>query len=374
MKSQDHAPIPVCPQGDEISSPSSGNRSFSVAVLVPTYRRPEHLRRCLCSLVKQTMRPREIIVVVRDTDGESRDVVREFQARICSPTLTMVPVTAPGPLPAIERGFDALRARSEIDLVLVIDDDAQADPRWIETISRHFNDPTVGAVAGRVVTWIEGRLLDLPPAQVVGRISWYGRHTGNMYRPVAFTTVREVESFVGANVALRRTVLDELVVDRRVRGSAIAYEVDLALQIIEKHYRVLFDPQACVHHFEAPRPPDVESREDVPRKISTYSHNHTYVMMKHLPLIRRLAFLVYFFLIGERGSWGILTALAETLLKRQVSHWPHVLLAYGGKIAGVKSYLDFRRERRRSVAQSTRHVLLRRDEPHGGGLEGEAHS
>lgn len=326
--------------------------AFSTAVVITTYRRPEYLRRCIVSLLGQTRLPKEMVVVVRDTDEESQEVVREFQERAGPGRVRMVLVREPGIPAAVRRAFTVFAGRRDIHLVLVIDDDAEAEPDWCERMSRHFTDPTVGAVAGRVVSYTDGRLLDLPPARVAGYISWYGKHIGNMFRPLSFDDVRPVKSFMGGNVAYRRTLLDDLVVDTRFIGSAMAYEVDLAFQVRARGYRILFDPLARIHHFEAPRPPDVEPRDDVERKIYSYSHNHTYVMMKHLSLWRRLAFLVYFFLVGERGSWALLTALADTLLRRRVSHWRQVPLAYRGKMAGLKSYLDYRREKKSASARS----------------------
>jgi GT2 family glycosyltransferase len=288
----------------------------------------------------------------------------------------MVSVMEPGLLAALKRGFEALRGRDDIDLVLLIDDDAEGEPDWIERMSRHFIDPTVGAVGGPAVSVIEGYLREPPSAHVVGRISWYGRHIGNMYRWPSFSDVRPVQTFMGGNVGFRRTVLDHLEVEMRLIGSAVANEIDLAFQIVGEGYRILFDPLARVHHHEAPRPPDVESREDVERKIYSYSHNYTYVMMKHLHLWRKLAFVIYFFLRGERGSWGLLTALGETVLRRRVSHWRHVPLAYRGKIAGVKAYLDYRRERRSRLVRSRRVTRSNEGDRLGGpiGTAFKAHS
>lgn len=371
-----HAFVKTHRRGGQNPPRLRGAETFSVAVVIPTYRRPEHLRRCLRSLLQQTHLPQEVVVVARDTDGESQEVVREFQTAASPSPVTLIFVTEPGLIAALRRGFAAVVGRSEIDLVLVIDDDAEAEPEWCERMSRHFTDPTVGVVGGRVVSYNNGRLLDLPPADVVGHISWYGRHIGNMYRSLTFTEVRPVESFMGGNVGFRRAVLDHLEVEKRLIGSAVANELDLAFQVIGRGYRILFDPLARVHHYEAPRPSDVESREDVQGKIYSYSHNHTYIMMKHLPLWRKLAFLVYFFLRGERGSWGLLTALAETVLRRQASHWRQVPLAYRGKIAGLRSYLDYRKERRSRRQQSGKGARSNEGNQLGRpiGLPDEAHS
>ena len=49
-----------------------------ISVLVPTYKRPESLARCLDALVHQRTAAAEILVIVRSEDGAGQDVVRSY--------------------------------------------------------------------------------------------------------------------------------------------------------------------------------------------------------------------------------------------------------------------------------------------------------
>ena len=44
---------------------------MKITVLIPTYRRPKDLGRCLEALQKQTRPADEVLVVVRNTDAET---------------------------------------------------------------------------------------------------------------------------------------------------------------------------------------------------------------------------------------------------------------------------------------------------------------
>ncbi|MCS6817911.1 MAG: glycosyltransferase [Blastocatellia bacterium] len=339
------------------------------AVLVPTYRRPAYLERCLRSLLHQTHRPRCIVVVVRDDDEASHAVVRRFQEAIAerregaSPTgrsdgirdllgspveIHAVSVALPGPVWAFKRGIEALRARTDVELVFVTDDDAEAEPEWIERGSRHFVDPTVGIVAGRIIPYKNGHPVDLPAPKRVGVLSWYGRYVGGFERPEETHVLRSVAGFQGANAVIRREILERIEVDPRFIGYGVQFELDIALQVRRLGYRILFDPECRVRHFEAPRAIPEEARGDLKQLIYSYSHNHTYLMLKHLPWLGKLAFLLYFFVRGERRSLGLLTALWEAMRTPRQSWGEQLRLSLAGKWQGLRTYWQARRALRRS--------------------------
>jgi len=336
-----------------------------VAVLVTTYRRPDYLERCLRSVLRQTLRPRCLLVVVRDEDGASRAVVRRFQDEVLGSSrgkpardpwavpleIRTASVTRPGPVWAFRRGIEVLRARSDVALVFVLDDDAEAEPEWIERGSRHFADPTVGIVAGHILPCPDGIRATPPPVKRVGRLTWYGRYIGGFERPGDIRGPIPVAAFQGANAAIRREVLDRIEVDPHVIGYGIQFELDIALQVRRLGYRILFDPECRVRHYEAPRALAEEARDDLKRLIYTYSHNHTYLMLKHLPWFGKLAFLVYFFVRGERRSLGALTAVWEAVRAPRRSWGEELRLSVRGKWEGVRTYWRRRRALRRSSGE-----------------------
>ncbi|HHX4174322.1 TPA: glycosyltransferase family 2 protein, partial [Burkholderia contaminans] len=102
-----------------------------VSVVVPTYRRPDLLERCLDALCAQVFDPTayEIVVVDDDSDGSARPVVERCRARV-----TDVPairyMTAPatqGPAGARNVGWRSACGA----LIAFTDDDTIPDPAWL---------------------------------------------------------------------------------------------------------------------------------------------------------------------------------------------------------------------------------------------------
>lgn len=122
------------PQREAI--PTNGAQALlypTVSVVVPTWRRPALLERCLEALVRQTLSPLhyEIIVCDDGPDEATRALVeriadahraRELQVRY-------LPITATqGPAGARNAGWREARG----DIIAFTDDDTIPDPRWLE--------------------------------------------------------------------------------------------------------------------------------------------------------------------------------------------------------------------------------------------------
>lgn len=104
-----------------------------VSVVVPTWRRPAMLERCLEALVRQTLAPQCYEIVVCD-DGPD-DATRVLVERIADAhrarglQIDYVPVTATqGPAGARNAGWRHARAQT----IAFTDDDTIPDPRWLE--------------------------------------------------------------------------------------------------------------------------------------------------------------------------------------------------------------------------------------------------
>ncbi|KVR43025.1 glycosyltransferase family 2 protein [Burkholderia multivorans] len=132
-----------------------------VSVVVPTYRRPDLLERCLDALCVQVFDPTtyEIIVVDDDPAGSAGPVVDACRAR-----MTDVPairyLSAPdtqGPAGARNVGWRSARGA----LIAFTDDDTIPDPTWL----RHgaaalLAEPSAAAAAGRIEVPLRPRPTD----------------------------------------------------------------------------------------------------------------------------------------------------------------------------------------------------------------------
>jgi glycosyltransferase involved in cell wall biosynthesis len=294
----------------------------TIAVVIASYQRAEHLRRCLKALGPQLERGDEMIVVTRPTDTESRNMLNTLDMPV-----TSVDVLTPGVIHAENAGL----AASWSDLVAFIDDDGVAPPHWLSRIRAHFiHTMDLGAICGPVLPVIEGEV-QRRPTGVWGRVLWYGCHIGNTDRiPERLT---ECDIVRGCNMAFRRKLIGRF--DTRLLGYW-RFEDDAALAVKAQKYRVICDPELAVLHYLAP------IRVEFSRGVSAHdayclNHNNTYVLGKHFPVLRRIAFIIYTFAIGDEQSLGIARLLSRLLQRRDRESVRFAAASLAGKWAGLRS-------------------------------------
>lgn len=104
---------------------------MTLAVLIPTFRRNESLRRALESVFAQTLTPDRIVVADNSPEGGARDVVMSLQAHAPCP-LVYVHATTPGVASARNAGFAACEGMRQI---AQLDDDESAAPGWLAALA-----------------------------------------------------------------------------------------------------------------------------------------------------------------------------------------------------------------------------------------------
>ena len=74
------------------------------------------------------------------------------------------------------------------------------------------------------------------------------------------------------------------------------------------------------------------------------NHNHTYVLLHHLRGVRRVAYLVRQFAIGNRGGeWAVGAAAYATVVERSLRWRDALPHAYRGRVAAIRAFVDERR-------------------------------
>lgn len=127
-------------------------------VVVPTYRRPEFLNRCLAALVAQDVDPAAYEIIVAD-DAVSPETERQVNgwAERTGRAVSYVPVMgAHGPAAARNAGWRKARGA----IVAFTDDDCMPDPGWLAAGTAIFEDPAIVAACGRVVVPLRPRPTD----------------------------------------------------------------------------------------------------------------------------------------------------------------------------------------------------------------------
>ncbi len=210
----------------------------SVIICAFTERRWPDLMAAVDSVVRQS-HPADEIVVVIDHNAEL-----EARATAALPVARVVANRhAPGLSGARNTGVQAARG----DVLAFMDDDALADPGWLQALLAHYCAPDVVAVGGAVLPWWEsGRPQGFPE-----EFDWV---VGCSYRwmPTTRTADRNLN---GANMSYRRQVIDLVGgfadgIGRVGTRAAGCEETELCIRAGAAFPTgvILYDPQARVSH------------------------------------------------------------------------------------------------------------------------------
>ncbi|MBN3791239.1 glycosyltransferase family 2 protein [Burkholderia sp. Ac-20353] len=292
---------------------------MKISVLVPTYRRPADLARCLLALQRQQRLPDEVIVVARPEDDATHERLADPSVGGMLP-LRIVPVDVPGQVAALNKGLDSARG----DIVAITDDDAAPHRDWLARIESAFAaDPRVGAVGGRDWVHEKGRVLD-ESRELVGQLTASGKIIGNHHLGVG--GAREVDMLKGANMSYRRAAIERLRFDTRLRGAGAQVHNDMAFSMGVKRagWKLVYDPLVAVDHYPAERFDDNRRDAASLNAVSNSAYNLHLILREHLPPLRREIAWWWYTVVGTRvypGLAHVVLALRSANGDSVREHW-----------------------------------------------------
>jgi GT2 family glycosyltransferase/glycosyltransferase involved in cell wall biosynthesis len=303
-----------------------------VSVIVPTYKRPESLSRCLDALLRQDRKPDEILVVARRDDEASRRCMCERSEETIRFVPIEVPSGRPGFVAALNAGVDA----SCGEILCLTDDDAEPRPDWVSrTLATFGDDPSIAAVGGRDWVYHDGSLVD-GEELIVGNVSRRGRVVGRHHLGVG--PPRDVAVLKGVNLGVRGDLLRQVRFDTRLRGVTLEQnsEMGLCFSLLRMGFRIVYDPAIAVDH--RPQPRVAETREFGRRQVRDAAHNETLALLEYLPPRGQMMHLLWTTAIGTRSAPGLAQAARQLLSTGD----PKLGLLFGnlsGRVLAVLTYL-----------------------------------
>ncbi len=271
-----------------------------LALIVPTYRPPEELARCLRAIARQQRRADQLIVVRREADELTAAVLRRVEVLELRPTI--ITVRAGGVVAALNAALEAIDA----DIVAFTDDDAAPRPDWLSRIAAGFAaDCALGGLGGRDLVHQHGRLEE-GARRVVGRLTWFGRCIGQHHLGVG--PPREVDALKGVNMSFRAQALAGVRFDTRLRGSGaqVANELGVSLAVKRRGWKLLYDPSIVVDHYPATRHDEDQRNRFCSEAVYNAAFNEALALEEHLHGWRRRVYHAWARAIGHRASPGLL--------------------------------------------------------------------
>lgn len=301
-----------------------------ISAIIPTVGRAEQLRLCLESLIKQTVRVSEVVVVHCGDDKETFNTTNDprwteaglevryfhYAERNC----------------AQQRNFAIERAKH--DSLLLIDDDVELEGDFVEELFKPiWNDQAVGATMGRLVnqplatptlfwrvyrTVLYGRVRGLEPGRLVGAALPNGFPT-TVQNPTTCEWIR------GGASALRREAFESVGgFASFFTGSSPGEDLDLGYRLSRK-WKVLYVPSArCIHH-QSP-----SGREESDRQQYLSMRARFGILTITMGRNRYVA-------LAHVGLWALVQFLSEIASLRRGMLRPDLPRQWSGRLRGFLS-------------------------------------
>lgn len=314
--------------------------TYRVSVVVPTFRRPELLNKCLAALTTQDLDPTcyEILIVDDANSPETRKQVECWSERLREDagqmpgtsaeedglrelprghTIRYLPVIhSHGPAAARNLGWRAARG----GIIAFTDDDCLPSPCWLKAGVSAFRDGVVG-VCGKILVPLSSIPTD------------YEHNAGRL----------AYSRFVTANCFYRRSALEAIGgFDERF---AVAWreDTDLMFSLLESGAKLLYIPEALVVHPIRPVPWGISLRQQrksmynallykkhsglYRQRIQSSPPWHYYCIVSALLIVLVTALSAFWIpAIFALGAWVTLTGRFCVQRLRHTSHMPHHIL------------------------------------------------
>jgi GT2 family glycosyltransferase len=222
---------------------------------VVNWNRRDLLKACLQSLTRQQMnQPFEVVVVDNGSDdGSPEMVLNEWGNNPLVPVVLLRNRENRGFCAANNQGF----AASDAEFVALLNNDAEAEPGWLEALASAFEGrPDVGMAASKIVVYEDPRRIDKVGHLIYPDGQNRGRGTGELDEG-QYDRVEEVLWPDGCAAMYRHSMLDQIGLDQigldQIGGfdeDFFAYgdDAELGLRARIAGWKCLYMPRAVVRH------------------------------------------------------------------------------------------------------------------------------
>ncbi|HJV66871.1 MAG TPA: glycosyltransferase [Geomonas sp.] len=213
----------------------------SVSIVIPVYNKILYTQNCLASILEQTDDTAYEVIVV---DDKSTDQTEETLLKMQNLHYIRAQENR-GFVGSCNAGAEAARG----DYILFLNNDTTVTPGWLSALVRPLDeDRSCGAVGAKLV-YPDGTL------QEAGGIIWrdasgwnYGKFD-DASKP-EYCYLREVDYCSGAALMVRKNLFEQLGGFDQRYAPAYWEDTDLCFSIRKLGYRVMFQPESVVVHYE----------------------------------------------------------------------------------------------------------------------------
>ena len=217
---------------------TAANISFRprVTIIVPAYNEDVTIAASIKSLVNQTYKNLEIIIMDDGSKDKTYEIAKKFEGNFKGKDIKVLTKKNGGKSRALNFALE----RSSGEFIMCVDADSKLEPDAVALMVRYFQDPEIAAVAGSV--FVSNRTNILTKLQALEYIEGL-----NMVRNgQAF--LKLVNIIPGPIGMFRKSDILEI---GGYSHDTFAEDADLTLKLIQKNRKIDFEPEA-VAYTEAP--------------------------------------------------------------------------------------------------------------------------
>ncbi len=198
-------------------------KNLTVSVIIPAYNEEKRLGDCLKSILAQTEKPDEIIVVNNNSIDQTVKIAKSFGAKVVNEHVQ-------GMIPARNRGFNEATG----DIIARTDADTRVPKNWIKRIKAGFEkDSDIVGISGPAKFYnVPSDLTDIP----------------NWIQNAYFKSVEEVlhhDCLFGPNMAIRKSVWEKVKNKVCLNDREVHEDIDLTINQ-SKYGKIQFDKKLVV--------------------------------------------------------------------------------------------------------------------------------
>ncbi len=190
------------------------DNNLRVSVVIPVYNEGEYLTTCLDSLMKQSVKADEIIIVDNNSTDDTVVIAQQYPVKI-------IREKKQGITSARNRGFNEARyeiiARTDADTIL--------PPTWIKRIKKAFTDEKLVGISG------PASFYDLP---AIFKRTWQTKTASIKFIRSYNTIVKQIlrhNCLFGPNLAIRKTAWNKIKNSVCMDDTKVHEDLDLAIHL-----------------------------------------------------------------------------------------------------------------------------------------------
>lgn len=245
----------------------------SVAIVIVTHNSEKHIDKCLNCIEKQTLLPRQVIIV--DSGSHQKEYLEKWRDRLS------VELVFEEKDIGFCRGNNVgmTRVSATTSFVFFLNPDAFLTPTFLAKAVAYMQDPAhgqCGALTGLTLGYSIEKdqptgLYDSTGIFTKWWGRWYDRGQAELYRPGIYSSVEEIPAICGAAYFCRLEALKsvELPHERFFDENFFMYkeDIDLSLRLKKQGWKLLLIPSLIVYHCRGWNP----DRKAMPKKMRMHS-------------------------------------------------------------------------------------------------------